>query len=89
METWWDGEADRSRKGTARNLQLKRAGLLWGPGEGGRGVGAAGGGELLAQMGLHPAAQSALLGPALVPRRHVEEEGRGRGEGSALLLLEA
>ena len=44
---------------------------------------------VLAQMGLHPAAQSALLGPALVPRRHVEEEGRGRGEGSALLLLEA
>lgn len=66
---------------------MKRAGLLWGPREGGSGVGAGGG--VLAQMGLHPAAQSALLGPALVPRRHVEEEGRGRGEGSALLLLEA
>lgn len=43
MGTWQDGEAERSRKGTARNLRVKRAGLPWGTGEGGRGVGAGGG----------------------------------------------
>lgn len=42
MGTWQDGKADRSRNGTARNLKVKRADLLWGPGEGGRGVRAGG-----------------------------------------------
>lgn len=28
---WQDGEADRRKKGTARNLKVKHSGLLWGP----------------------------------------------------------
>lgn len=87
MGTWQDGEAERSRKGTARNLRVKRAGLPGGPERAAAGWGRGG---VLAQIRLHPAAQSALLVPALVPRRHVwKRRGGGRGGGVSLLLLGA
>ena len=71
METWWDGEADRSRKGTARNPQVKRAGLLWGPGEGGRGVGA---GRGACPDGPSPSCPECTAGACTGP-----QEARGRG----------
>ena len=43
---------------------------------------------MLAQIGLHPAAQSALLVPALVPRRHVEKGGGEEGRGQLSSYLE-
>ena len=85
MGTWQDGEADRSRKGTNEKPQREAGRPAGGPR---RRRPRGGGGGLLAQIGLHPAAQSALLVPALVPRRHVEKGGGEEGRGQLSSYLE-